>query len=507
MMLQEHIVSLILFFPLLGAVIIALLPHDQKKLIRWFAFLWSLVPLALASWLWLRLDVGGGYQFVERAEWFPQIGAAYAVGVDGLSMPLVFLTALLVPLALLVSFSIEDRVKAYFALFLFLEVGVIGVFVSLDLLLFFLFWEIGLIPMYFLIHIWGGHNRNYASFKFFVYTMTGSLLMLLAIQVIGLTQHTFDLVLLTERGPFSRVGTLGLPIATETLKRLAFWAFTLAFAIKVPVWPFHTWLPDAHTEAPTAGSMLLAGVLLKLGAYGFFRLVLPFFPQEAAYYAPILVVLGLLGLIFGSLSALGQWDFKRLVAYSSVGHMGFVIMGVAVAALAQVGKIDPLTASLATEGAVLQMFTHGISSAAMFALVGVLYERAHTRDLHRFGGIWTVMPVYGSILLFATMASLGLPGLAGFVSEFMVMRGVWPVFTGVAALAILGLILTAAYLLWMLQRVLHGPVNETWRHLPEMKFREVVAVAPLLFLMLLTGVWPSWIMNTINAAVVRLLGL
>ncbi len=507
MMLQAHLISLILFFPLVGAAVIVLLPGEQKKLIRWFAFVWSLVPLLLASWLWLHLEPTRGYQFVERVSWFPQIGASYAVGADGLSTPLVFLTTLLVPLALLVSFSIKERVKAYFALFLFLEVGILGVFVSLDLLLFFLFWEIGLIPMYFLIHIWGGKNRNYASFKFFIYTMTGSLLMLLAIQIIGLTQQTFDIVLLTERGPFSRVGTLGLPIAAATLKRLAFWAFALAFAIKVPVWPFHTWLPDAHTEAPTAGSMLLAGVLLKLGAYGFFRLVLPFFPQEAATFAPAFVLLGLFGLVFGSLSALGQWDFKRLVAYSSVGHMGFVIMGVAVAALAQVGKIDPLTASLATGGAVLQMFTHGISSAAMFALVGVLYERAHTRDLHLFGGIWTVMPVYGGILLFATMGSLGLPGLAGFVSEFMVMRGVWPVFTGIAALAILGLILTAAYLLWMLQRVLHGPVNERWTTLPKMKVREIIAVSPLLFLMLLTGLWPSWIMNTINAAVVRLLGL
>ncbi len=514
--IQAHWLTLILLLPLGGAVLVLLTPRDLKGVIRWGSFAWSLIPLGLVIGLWAQFNIQLGYQFTEQAAWFPQIGASYHLGVDGLSLPMVFLTVLLVPLAMLISMSIQDRVKEYFALFFLLETGILGVFLAMDLMLFFLFWEIGLIPMYFLISGWGGKNRDYASFKFFVYTMGGSLLMLLAIQLIGVVSGTFDIPTLLAQtdGPLGPFKTANIPFLNyDTVKILAFWAFTIAFAIKVPVWPFHTWLPDAHTEAPTGGSMMLAGVLLKLGAYGFLRLVLPFFPEQAAQFAPVLAVLGLLGVCLGSFSALGQTDFKRLVAYSSVGHMGFVVMGIAAVAAAWNGSshlwngYDLVSVSFSAGGAVLQMFTHGLSAAAMFALVGVIYDRAHTRDLNSFGGIWTVMPVYGSILVFSTMASLGLPGLSGFVSEYMVMRGVWPIFTGAAIFAIIGLILTGAYLLWMLQRVLHGPVNEKWAALPEIKPREVLAVLPLMVLMLLTGLYPGWIMNMINYAVVRIFGL
>ncbi len=515
---QAHLLTLITVVPLLGAGLVMLLPRDQERLIKWVSLLVSLIPLALAVVVWVNFrPAAAGFQFEERAVWFPQIGASYHLGVDGIGLAMVLLTTLLTPLALLISFSVTKNVRAYFALFLMLEMGMLGVFVTLDLILFFLFWEIGLVPMYFLINqwgsekdereIWGGRKikaRTYAAFKFILYTMVGSLGLLLAIQVIGLTAGTFDIVRLHTFWPTFSGSLFGLPIAT--IKTIGFWAFTIAFAIKVPIWPFHTWLPDAHTEAPTAGSMILAGVLLKLGAFGFLRLVLPLFPQQAAQFAWVLALLGLAAAIFGGLAALGQDDFKRLVAYSSVGHMGFVVLGIAVAAKALGGGVESLDATLAANGAVLQMFNHGISAAAMFALVGMVYERAHTRSLKAFGGLGVVVPAYGGVLLFCTLASLGLPGLNGFVSEFMVFRGTWPVFTAITAAATLGLVFTAAYLLWTIQKVLLGPLNPRWEGMREISFREVVAMAPLMTLMLLIGLWPSWLINLFNATVMRLIG-
>ncbi|HID88481.1 MAG TPA: NADH-quinone oxidoreductase subunit M [Anaerolineae bacterium] len=508
--IHAHLLTLILFIPLLGAALVAILPRDQEQLIKWVSLLISLIPLGLSVLMWVNFrPQATGFQFQEILEWFPQIGSSYHVGVDGISVTMILLTTLLTPLALLISFSIKEQVRSYFALFLMLEMGMLGVFMALDLIIFFLFWEIGLVPMYFLINIWGSENRRYASFKFFIYTMAGSLGMLLAIQVIGLTAGTFDIVRLQELWPAFTGSLFGLPITV--VKAIGFWLFTIAFAIKVPVWPFHTWLPDAHTEAPTAGSMILAGVLLKLGAYGFLRLVLPLFPEQAAQFSWVLALLGLAAVVFGGLAALGQDDFKRLVAYSSVGHMGFVVLGIAVAAWA-LGLDEPVLdlfrtdVALATNGAVLQMFNHGITAAAMFALVGVVYERAHTRNLKEFGGLGVVVPAYGGVLLFCTLASLGLPGLNGFVSEFMIFRGAWPVFTLVTALATLGLIFTAAYLLWTIQKVLLGPLNPRWEGMREINAREVIALMPLMALMLLIGVWPSWLVNLFNAAVMRLLG-
>lgn len=496
----RHILTLILFLPTAAAAVIFFLPKDREKLIKWLAFAASLLPLLLTIFVWTGFNGDtAGFQYQEQAIWFPSISSTYHIGIDGISLPMVLLTTLLTPLALLASFSIKDRIKPYMILFLLLETGMLGVFVSLDLLLFFVFWEIGLVPMYFLINQWGGENRNYASLKFILYTMAGSLGLLLSIQLIGVVSGTFDLPQIFKSWTGLTGTLLGFPI--ETVKAVAFWAFVIAFAIKVPVWPFHTWLPDAHTEAPTPGSMILAGVLLKLGAYGFLRLVLPLFPDEAKRFAGGLVFLAVMAIIFGSFAAFGQRDFKKLVAYSSINHMGFVVLGIAVGAVAA-GTQD---AHLALNGAVLQMFNHGLSSAGMFFLVGVIYERAHTRNLDDFGGLFALMPVFGGLLLFISMASLGLPGLNGFVSEFLVVRGAWPVFTAATALSMVGLLFTGAYVLIALRKVLHGSVNTRWvGHLTEINTREIFVLVPLVVFIMAIGIWPSWILEMINKAVMML---
>jgi NADH-quinone oxidoreductase subunit M len=498
--ITTHLLTLILFTPTAAALILLLLPRDRVEWIRWTALAASLVPFFLSLALWRNFDLAGEkFQFVEMAVWYPAINSAYHLGVDGIALTMVILTTLLMPLAILASFSVKDKVKAYMILFLLLETGMLGVFMSLDLLLFFVFWEIGLVPMYFLINQWGGEKRNYASLKFILYTMGGSLGLLLATQLIGVVTGTYDLQKLLEIWPaFSAPGgvLLGLPVGT--VKAVAFWAFVIAFAVKVPVWPFHTWLPDAHTEAPTAGSMILAGVLLKLGAFGFIRLVLPLYPAESHQYAGWLAALAALAIIMGGLGAFGQDDFKRLVAYSSINHMGFVMLGIAAMALAN-GTADGV---IALNGAVLQMFNHGLYSAGMFFLVGVIYERAHTRDLNAFGGLYALLPIYGTILIFISMASLGLPGLNGFVSEFLVVRGAWPVLGLATALSMIGLFFTGAYTLKALWKVLHGPLNQHWvGHLSEIDVREIAVIAPLMVLILVIGIWPAWILDVINRAV------
>lgn len=497
-----HLLSLILFFPALAAGAMLFFPNGENKLHRWFALGASLVPFVLALIAWFQFQSGEpGFQFEETYVWYQAIGSSLHLGVDGLSLTMVLLTTLLTPLAILASFSITEKIKAYMMLFLFLEMGMLGVFMALDLLVFFVFWEVGLVPMYFLINQWGSANRNYASLKFLIYTMGGSLGLLLAIQLLGVLFGTYDLLTLYQNWTSLNPDSVLLGMSVQNVKTIAFWAFAIAFAIKIPVWPFHTWLPDAHTEAPTAGSMILAGVLLKLGAYGFLRLILPLYPVEAKYFAGYLAFLATAAIVFGALASYAQTDFKRLVAYSSVNHMGFVVLGIAAAGLAS-GTED---ATIALNGAILQMFNHGLSAAGMFFLVGVIYERTHTRNLEEFGGLFPLVPVYGGILIFTSMASLGLPGLNGFISEFLVVRGTWPILTVYTVISMLGLLFTGAYILKGIKKVLHGPMNEHWAHgehrLTEINTREILVMAPLMVLILWIGIYPAWILDVINKAV------
>lgn len=541
---MANILSIITFLPLAGLALVLLIPSRQTKLIQWGAILFSLIPLALSVWLFADYASHqySGFQYQEQMTWFPQINASYHVGVDGISLPLVVLANFLVPVSLLISLHVQKWVKAYTALFFLLQTSVLGVFVSLDLIVFLIFYEIGLIPMFFLINQWGGANRKYASFKFILYTLFAGLAMLLATQVIGLASGTFDLVkLLSPAGrPFqanganSLGGLLGMP--SGTWQAIAFFSFAIAFGLKIPLFPLHTWLPDAHTEAPTGGSMMLAGILLKLGGYGFLRLVIPMFPEASRDFAVVLAVFAFLSIVLGAFAAWGQNDFKKLVAYSSINHMGFVAMGIAAVAVVAAGgpvaqemahgaaeaahgaagaaheaiAVDhTLSAIIATNGAVLQMITHGLSSAAMFALVGVIYERAHTRDLTKFGGLWTIMPKYGAILIFCAMGSLGLPGLAGFVSEFMVLRGAWDQLAIWTVLSMAGLLVTGIYILKTLQKVLHGPVGAEWAHHPlsDMNWKEILGVAPLMIGMLALGIFPALVLNVINNTVTPLVKL
>ena len=502
---DSMILPLITFLPAAGGLLMLALPKARTSLLKWTALTISVIPLALTVWLWFAFDRNSSalFQFQVMLPWFEAIHSSLHFGIDGISLVMVLLTTILTPLAILTAFNIKEHVKAFMILFLVLETGMLGVFVSLDLLLFFVFWEIGLVPMYFLINQWGGENRNYASLKFILFTMGGSLGLLLAIQLIGALSGTFDLIGILETWQGLTSGTIfGMP--AQVVKTIAFWAFVIAFAVKVPVWPFHTWLPDAHTEAPTAGSMILAGVLLKLGAYGFLRLVLPLFPDESRTFSLWLAVLAVAAIVFGALSATGQKDFKRLVAYSSINHMGFVVL--AIAAAANVGGTTDeamrQSATIAVNGAVLQMFNHGLTAAGMFFLVGVLYDRTHTRLLEKFGGLLALLPVYGSILLFVSMASLGLPGLNGFVSEFMIVRGTWPILTAFTAISIIGLLFTGVYVLKAIKLVLHGPLNEQWAgKVHEISIREILVIIPLILLILSIGIWPTWIVEIINHGV------
>lgn len=481
--------SLLIFLPVAGAVIVLFLP---QRLIKSFAIVWTLIPLALATaaWFWFFGPTTPGMQFQESAAWITSVNINYHLGADGLSMPLIWLTTLLTTLALFYSARvIHEREREFFLMFLLLETGMIGVFASLDLFLFYVFWEVGLVPMYFLIAIWG-HTEDrpqYSAIKFFLYTLAGSVFMLLAIIAVYINTGTFDIVQLATKRPF----------ATDfTFASLAFWGFFLAFAIKVPLFPFHTWLPDAHTAAPTAGSVILAGILLKLGTYGFVRILLPVFPQVFQANAVFIAILATIAIVYGALVAMTQTDFKRLIAYSSVNHMGYVILGVASAAAIGGTLTDK---AIALNGAILQMFNHGVITGALFFIVGMLYERAHTRKLSEFGGLGAKVPVYGSVLLVASFASLGLPGLAGFVAEFLVFRGAFANLPIISAVAVLGIVFTAAMFLWkVIQNVLLGKFNDKWAGLQDLKGFEILTLAPLLVLMVLIGVYPSVILDTIN---------
>ena len=403
------------------------------------------------------------------------------MGLDGISLLLIILTTGLMPLAVLSSFkAITDRVKEYYIFMLLLEVGMLGVFVSLDLFLFYVFWEVTLVPMYFLIGIWGGKRRVYAAVKFFLYTMAGSLLMLLAILYLGINGGTFSLPALLANNSWLQ----GAP------EMLLFIVFGIAFAIKVPMWPFHSWLPDAHVEAPTAGSVILAGVLLKMGTYGFLRFNLPLFPNASQQAAPFIAVLAIIGIIYGAIVSFAQTDVKKLVAYSSVSHLGFVMLGIF--ALNQQG----------IQGAILQMVNHGISTGALFLLVGFIYERRHTREMAEFGGLWKIVPIYGSIMLIVALSSMGLPGLNGFVGEFTILLGTWAANPLWAAFAALGVILAAIYILTMFQKMFMGEThNEENKHLLDLSRRELWVIVPLVVFIFIIGIFPQPFFSTMTASV------
>jgi len=522
------VLSFLVFAPALVALLLVFIPSEQKAIARIVALALSAAIGGIAAAVFFAYNAtAAGQQMAYQTEWFGLLGASWHVGVDGVSVAMVLLTGILTPLAVLVSWEIEDRVSMHMALILFFEAGLFGVFVAQDLMVFFLFYELTLVPMYFIINQWGGPNRKYASTKFFIYSLGGSLGMLLAIQLIGITAGTFDIPTLVGQPDLwvrlTRPEGLFLGIPVNTVKGLAFLGFFIAFSIKVPIWPFHTWLPDAHSEAPTAGSMLLAGVMLKLGAYGFLRLVIPLFPDVwiseiqilglVTNFATFFAILAVMGIVLGAFAAFGQTDIKRLVAYSSVNHMGFVALGLAVTALAYGQQFMNGATSLsqdaiiATNGAVMQMFNHGLSSAGMFLLAGAIYHKTHTRDMTQYGGLWVKAPIYGGVFIFTSMASLGLPGLNGFVSEFLVVRGSWTVFTTLTAIAMIGLLFTGGYILKGIRAVLHGPFNLHWRDYKlEIDMREFIAMAPLMVLMLITGLAPNWILSVINASVTQMFG-
>jgi len=517
---MEYLLTFITFIPLLGVLLILFIPREDERTIKNLATGLSVIPLVLSVYLWFAYDkAAGGIQFETLAAWIPAINVNYHVGADGLSIPLIFLTAFLTTLCLLYSsFTITRRVKEFFLLFLLLEVGMFGVFISLDLVLFYVFWEIGLVPMYLLIGIWGQpkDRPQYSAIKFFLYTLAGSVFMLLAILGLYFYHGTFDIVELSRGlgvdGPLGQVfgGNSYLAIA-------AFWAFFVAFAIKVPLWPFHTWLPDAHTAAPTAGSVILAGVLLKLGAFGMVRIALPIFPQQFQYYSwqvPVIPILALFSIVYGALVCMAQWDLKRLIAYSSVSHMGYVMLGLAAGAAAWgvAGWED--AAAMAVNGAALQMFNHGIITGGLFFLVGVIYERAHTRDLKSFGGLSKVTPYYYGIFMVTALASLGLPGLAGFWAEFFVFRGAFEIMPWFAAIGILGIVVTAAYILWkIIQHVFLGDFSqEKWQEvthgaiLTDMLSFEKVTLWPLVLFMIGFGVYPTPLVDFFNSFAAALFG-
>jgi len=484
------LLTLIMFTPLAGAVLLLFVNKNSTNAIRWiangFAGLGFLVSLPL--WFWLDMTTPD-WQFVERHEWIPSIGAEYLIGVDGFSSLLILLATLMGSIAILSSWTaITTRVKEYYIFLLVLQTGMIGAFVSLDFLLFFLFWEVMLVPMYFLIGIWGSANRLYSAIKFFLFTLVGSVVMLLGILAVYFYHHdvtgiySFDI---------TRFHELNMPFE---LQWWVFLAFFLGFAVKVPMFPFHTWLPDAHTDAPTAGSVILAAVLLKMGTYGFIRFSLPILPEATRAAVPWVATLCIIGIVYGALVAMAQRDWKRLVAYSSVSHMGMVMLGMF--ALNAVG----------ITGSIVQQINHGISTGGLFLLVGVVYERRHTREISEYGGLSKVMPAYAAIFLVMTMSSIGLPALNGFIGEILILQGIFVVNKIWAAFAATGIVLGAAYMLWLYQRTMFGTIdNPKNENLPDLNLREWATFIPLLILAVWIGLYPKPFIDRLDSSVVRVM--
>ena len=504
----NHLLSIVLFTPVAGALVMMFIPRESaaahKVIGNLFGFLGFAVSIPLLTGLGaLRTGFNpdiAGFQFKENAEWIPSIGANYFLGVDGISLVLVLLTTFIGAISILCSWSaIQTRVKEYYILLLLLQSGMLGAFMSLDFFLFYVFWEVMLVPMYFLIGVWGSDRRLYAAIKFFLYTLAGSVLMLLAILAIYFNHswmHAAGDLACPAAGLFAQHGkyTFDLQVLLVVTPHFAFemqqwlfWGLFFAFAIKVPMFPFHTWLPDAHTEAPTAGSVILAGVLLKMGTYGFIRFSVPMLPQAAEYYANWMIWLSIVAIIYGALVCLMQKDMKKLIAYSSVSHLGFCTLGIF--------ALTPMGLS----GSVLQQVNHGISTGALFLIVGILYERRHTRMISDFGGLSTPMPNFAAFYLIISLSSLGMPLLNGFIGEFAILRGVFEVSKGGvavgqtwAAWGVVGIVLGAAYLLWLYQRVMFGPVtNPENENLPDMNAREFACLLPLVAMAIWIGVYPK----------------
>jgi NADH-quinone oxidoreductase subunit M len=481
------ILSFVTFAPLIGALFILIIRGNDevaRRNIRWTALWTTLITFAASLLIWINFNyTDSGFQFVERANWLGGV-ATYHLGVDGISMPFVILTTFLMPICILASWRVEKRLKEYMIAFLVLETLMIGVFCALDLILFYVFFEAGLIPMFLIIGIWGGPRRVYASFKFFLYTLLGSVLMLIAMFAIYWQAGTTDIVTLLSLQP-------GFPASMQKWLWLAFFA---SFAVKMPMWPVHTWLPDAHVEAPTAGSVILAAILLKMGGYGFLRFSLPMFPDASLYFQPLVYALSVIAIVYTSLVALVQEDMKKLIAYSSVAHMGFVTMGIF--AMTRQG----------IDGAIFQMVSHGLVSGALFLCVGVVYDRMHTREISAYGGLVGRMPTYALVFMLFTMANVGLPGTSGFVGEFLTLLGTFQDNSWVAFLATLGVILSAAYALWLYRRIIFGKLEKSsLAHIADMTPRELATLAPLAVLTVLFGVYPAPVLDIFAASVENLM--
>lgn len=485
-----NVLSLIIFLPLAGALALLAIPRENVKALRLLALLSAIATFAASVWLWVQFNnVSSDFQFVEKYPWVEAFGIQYFLGVDGLSLPMVLLTTFLTVLAMIGSFHITDRVKEYFFLLLVLEMAMLGVFLALDLFLFYVFWEMTPIPIYFLVGMWGGPQKNFAAIKFFLVTLFGSLFMLAAI--LGLyfhtTPNTFDYTeILRQSGAFARMFQL-----------VAFGCFFIGFAVKIPVFPFHTWLPLAHVEAPTAVSTILAGILLKIGAYGLLRFSFTLFPVAVQELAVTMAVLAVINIVYGAFCSLAQTDIKRMIAYSSINHMGYVLLGLS--ALNIVGF----------HGAVLQMVNHGIITGCLFLLVGVLYDRAHTRDINAFGGLANVAPVYTGMMMVACFASLGMPLLSGFVGEFLCFLGAFqdPRLRVMTGISLLGLLLTAAFFVVLIRRVFWGSLPEKWKNFRDMDAREMMATIPLVLAMIVLGIYPSFLLAPMNETLTAILGL
>lgn len=484
--------TLLTFFPLLGALVILFMNAEQKNAIRWVALVTSLITFGISLWVFSMFDsTNPNLQLEAKYSWInvARFNIYYYLGVDGLSVLLVLMTTALTSISILCTWTaIEDRVKDFMAFFLLLEVGMTGVFLAQDLFLFYIFWEFTLVPMYFIIGIWGGPRRVYAAIKFFLYTMAGSILMLLAILWLGIYGNTFSVPDLVAKG--------GIP---ADIQLWLFLAFTIAFAIKVPMWPVHSWLPDAHVEAPTAGSVILAGVLLKMGTYGFIRFNIPLFPDATVQAAPWIALFATIGIIYGAWVSYAQADVKKLVAYSSVSHLGFVMLGLF--------ALNPEGVA----GSILQMVNHGISTGALFLLIGMIYEQTHTREIKVYGGLWKITPIFGVFMLISALSSMGLPGLNGFVGEFTILLGAFgsnaignPWYAGISAL---GVIMAAVYILYMFQRMFMGPAGEVTHHhqLKDLNWREIITMVPLIIFMFWIGLYPKPFFDILAPAVEKLL--